>query len=139
MIPARIKQIAGAALLVGAVASLCFARVDLSAATICAVTTLWMLANLLVWAVVMKIVLLPGNEKPAVGTAAMGILGKFVLLIGGIVALRMFAPFTAMQVYAILAGVSSVLVTAFLKALGARLAALSARPAGNSKSEAAKA
>jgi hypothetical protein len=138
MIPARIKQIANATLLLGAVVLLCFSGMDAGAAATYAATTLWMLANLVVWAFVMKIVLQPGTEKPSLGIAATAILGKMVLLFGGIFALRFFAPYSAMQVYGILAGVSSVLAVAFLKAAGAKVLSLANASEGKTKSRAAK-
>jgi len=138
MIPARIKQIASSTLLLGGVALICFMNIDKGAAIAYAATTCWMLANLLVWAVVMKMVLQPASEKPNMGVAAAAIAAKLGLLIGGIVLLRVLAPFNQMQVYGLVAGISSVLFVAFLKAAGAKISTWISSTQPKKNSEAAK-
>lgn len=125
MIPARVKQIAKGTALLGSVVFLCFLGVDRGAGIVFGATTLWMLGNLLVWSVLMKLTLQPDSTKNATGIALAAIFAKLTLLFGGILALRAFAPYDRLQVWAIVAGVSSVLFVAVLKAAGARIVAAS--------------
>ncbi len=139
MIPARIRQIVKVTAVASALVLLCFLAYDRGAGVAFGVTSVWMIANLLIWTVVMRIALNPGDDKPGVGILLAAVSVKLFLLIGGVVALKVFAPYNRLQLYAIIAGVSSVLIVAFLKALGSRVAALvTAAPAGTEKKQAAK-
>lgn len=122
MIPERIQQIAKTSAIACALVGLCILVSNLAAGVTYLVASAWIIANFLVWAVVFRIALHPGEDSPG-GTPVLvlALLGKVTLLGGGIVALIKFAPYSRVQLYAILAGVSSVLIVAFLKALGSRV------------------
>lgn len=84
-----------------------------------ALSTAWMIANLLVWTAVIVNSIRPGDRNPLFLLAAL--FAKLALLIGGVIAMRVFAPHTRAELMAIVAGISSILVVAVLKAIGARL------------------
>ena len=125
MIPARIRQILKATAVTAAVVLLYFLAYDRGAAIAFAATTLWMMANMVIWSLVLRMALNPGESKVGAGTMLAAVSGKLALLLAGVVALRIFAPYTKIQIYAIVAGVSSILIVSFLKALGSRIAVAS--------------
>lgn len=124
MIPARIRQIVKATGVACAIVLLFFLAYDRGAGIAFAVTSVWMIANLIIWTIVMKIVLQPGEHKTGVGLLLLALFIKIGLLLGGVLALKIFSPYTKIQLYAIIAGVSSVLVVSVLKAAGAKVAAV---------------
>ncbi len=124
MIPQRIRQIAKTTAIACAVGVLCFFAYSRAAGLAFAVTSAWMIANLLIWTIVIRLALNPKDEKPSVAVLLLALSVKLLLLIGGVVALRIFAPYQHEELYAIIAGVSSVLIVAFLKALGSKVAAM---------------
>lgn len=138
MIPTRIRQIIMATAVSAALALIGILAYDRGAGVAFAATTGWMLANLVVWTVVMKIALQPGDQKPGVGLLLGAITAKIFLLLGGVIALRIFAPYSREQIYGIIAGISSVLLVAVLKALGCRIAAWSKAASPDKKEQAAK-
>lgn len=137
MIPARIRQILKATAIASAIALLCFLAYDRGAGITFGVTSVWMMANLVIWTIVMQMALQPGENKTSPGILLLAIGVKLLLLFGGVIALRVFAPYTRWQLYGIIAGVSSVLIVAVLKAAGARVAAM-AKPSHTDKKQAAK-
>lgn len=139
MIPQRIRQIAKTTAIACAIGVLCFFAYHRGAGIAFAITSAWMIANLLIWTIVLRIALNPTDEKPSVGLLLLAITVKLFLLIGGVIALRVFAPYQKIELYAVIAGVSSVLVVAFLKALGSWVAAVAtSSPAPVEKKRAAK-
>lgn len=139
MIPARIRQIIKATAITSLLVLLFFLAWDRGAGIAFAATVTWMIANLVIWSFVMRIALQPGENKAGAGVLLAAISGKLFLLLGGVIALRIFAPYSKIQIYGIIAGVSSVLLVAFLKALGNRIAAYSkSAPARVKKKQTAK-
>lgn len=138
MIPARIKQITKTTAIAVAVVLLWFLAYDRGAGIAFGVTSVWMIANLIIWTVVIRIALQSGERKGGVGILLVGITVKLALLLGGVIALKLFAPYTRLQVYAIIAGVSSVLIVATLKAAGSRVAAMLQSPERIKEKDSAK-
>lgn len=122
MIPARVRQIIVATGVAASVVLLCLLAFDRGAGVAFAVTTAWMLANLVIWTVVVQVVIQPEAQKNGLLTIALAITAKVVLLLGGVVALMILSPYTRMQLLGIVGGVSSVLIVAFLKAAGSKVA-----------------
>lgn len=83
------------------------------------VSTAWMIANLLTWSVLIVNAIRPGERSALV--ISLCLLIKFALLGAGIVALRIAAPMTRGEILAIVAGTTSVLAVATLKALGMKI------------------
>ncbi len=138
MIPSRIRQIAKATAIASALALLCILAYDRGAGVAFGVTTAWMLANLLIWTVVIRIALQAGEQKAGVGILLLAISAKLILLFGGVIGLKIFAPYTRPQLYGIIAGVSSILVVAFLKSLGSWMVASSKGAGPVEKEQSAK-
>lgn len=129
MIPERIKQIVRSSAIACAVVALCILLYDVGASVAFSVASAWVMANFLVWAVILGSALRPKDEPSNPMGLMMGLLGKLTLLVVGLVVLLYFAPYTKAQLLGILGGLSSVLIVAFLKALGSRF---SARPEAES-------
>ena len=138
MIPGRIVQIARTAALTSAVVALCLFAWNPGAGIGFTATSLWMIANLLLLALVLRIAL-GTEEHKRTGLFAWGLVGKFVLLGAGVAALFAFRPYTQPQVVGILAGVSSVLFVIIMKAMGAKVShSLAESPAEAPKGAEAK-
>lgn len=138
MIPTRIRQIVKTTAIASALALLCVLAYDRGAGVAFGAATVWMLANLLIWTFVIRIALQAGEQKAGVGILLLAISTKLVLLFGGVIALKIFAPYTRLELYGIIAGVSSVLVVALLKALGAWMVSSSKGTAQVEKERSAK-
>lgn len=109
---------------------------DKGAGIVFGVTTVWMLANFLVWTVIMRCALVPKSEESNT-LALFGALGaKLVLLASGIIALRVYAPYTKTELLGLVAGISSVLLIAFLRALSAKIVQSRARADEKKRAEA---
>jgi len=96
-------------------------QVDRGAAISFAVASGWMIGNLLAWTAVIMNAIRPDDRDPLLLMGALFM--KLGLLAGGFIALKMGAPYTRVQLLAIIAGISSIIVVAVLKAIGARLVA----------------
>jgi hypothetical protein len=82
--------------------------------------SLWAMANLVVW----SLLIIASTTKDYAGKAfkvPLLILFKILVLVGGPVSLVFLRPTTRGQIYAILAGISAVIVVTGLKAVGAWL------------------
>lgn len=122
MIPERIKQIVRSSAIACAIVALCILLYDVGASVAFSVASAWVIGNFLIWAVILGSALRPKHEPANPMGLVIGLFGKLALLAAGIVALLYFAPYTKAQLLGILGGLSSVLIVAFLKALGSRFA-----------------
>lgn len=138
MIPARIQQIAKATALLCAVGFFCFAGLSVGAGLTFAAASAWIITNLLLWSVIMMMMLQPGAQKPRVGLTLLLVFAKLFLLLAGLAVLWAFAPYTPLQILALVAGVSSVLFVTLLKAAGAKIVSLTAQSDDKTKRHAAK-
>lgn len=128
MIPERIKKILTSAAVASVIVALCILPYDLLASMTFLVTSGWVMLNFIAWTIILGAALRPKDSEPNVLGLAIGLLAKLILLGVGLVALLYFAPYTRSQLLAVVLGVSFVLLVAFLKALGSRVAAGTAVP-----------
>lgn len=138
MIPAKIQQIAKATALLCAVGFFCFSGMEIGAGLVFAAASTWIIMNLLLWSVIMMMMLQPGAQKPRVGFTLLLVFAKLFLLLAGLAALWAFAPYTALQMLALVAGVSSVLFVTLLKAAGAKIVSATTPRGDKSKPRPAK-
>lgn len=121
MIPAFIKRVLMiTGLLVFVVWAYLAVAVQWRTAAYFLVSALWAMANLVAWSFL--ILSATSREMPARSLKVTGaVLLKLMILVGGPVALLVCRPGSAGEVFAILAGISSVVVITLLKAIGAWL------------------
>jgi hypothetical protein len=136
MVPGLVKRIAVATCVVALVGLLCILPFDRAAGLTFAFTTFWMVANLLVWSIIMRAALRPKQESKSL-LILLPALGAKLLLLGiGIAVLYVCAPYTKYQIYGMVAGIASISVVAALKAMGARIASRHAASLENAKAKA---
>lgn len=121
MIPDRIKQIVGTSAIAAVLVALCVVLYDFKASIAFLATSGWVILNFIAWTIIMGAAL-RGKDEPANPMGLMvGLLAKLILLGGGLAAMIVFAPYTRAQLFAIVGGLSFVLLVAVMKALGSRL------------------
>ncbi len=119
MIPPLVRKILWATVVLGGVTFCYWVLRDLWSGIAFALATAWAMANVLVWAMLVLAYVRPGNRDT--GRAMAWLAVKFVLLVAGFAALVVAAPMRPITGWAVLAGVSSVLVVTVLTAAGAAL------------------
>lgn len=131
MIPGRILQIAKTVVITCLVITLCFCAYSMPLAVSFGATSLWMLVNLLLLAVVMRIALSTDDNK-SVGLFLAAGAFKLVWLAAGIIAIQKLGVTTLHQVLGVVLGISSVLFVVIMKALGYKMSqSLAAAPAAD--------
>jgi hypothetical protein len=119
MIPPLVRKILWATAALSGVVFSYWVLKDLGSGIAFGLATAWAMANVIVWAMLIVAYIRPGNRDT--GRAMAWLAVKFVLLAAGFAALVAAAPMRPITGWAVLAGVSSVLLVTVLTAVGAAL------------------
>lgn len=120
MIPGLIKRILLTTAVLAVVVTLGISNHDWRAAIAFACAVAWAMANLLVWALGLRVLLMDQSPMKSTRLLRLGLV-KVALLATGLLALRFTVPLTKNESLAIIAGIPLILFVAALKALGAKL------------------
>lgn len=119
MIPGFIRRLIGATLVVAMVVLIFLVARDWRIGIYFAVSTLWMLGNLLIWTAISHMIVHPVLARRLWLLGLVGV--KLLFLLLGVVALNLAPPVGRGQVLAVVAGITLVFFVAVLKAVGALL------------------
>ena len=118
--------------------TICFYAYSSALATAFAATSFWMLVNLLLLAIVMRIAL-GTEENKSLGVFMLTGTCKLLWLAGGIIAIQKFGVSTSQQCLGVVLGISSVLFVIIMKAIGYKMSqSLAASSAGEKEKKVAE-
>lgn len=137
--PGLVQRVLGVSFLMSAVVASFWASHDMGGGVAFAVSSLWAMANLVVWTGLVLSFLRPEPRNPLAIMAWLG--AKLLLLAGGFAGLLAAAPLTKSMAWGVVLGVSAVLLVIVLTALGSAVTGVDflrggqARDAGGSGHE----